>query len=98
MAADGGKTSMTEEEKKLAAAADRCKEILKETGCDYVVSIFPERDGRSEISKGKLSPANLAAHLDSVANKLAGTLGVSRELVLLEMAKAGTFRESETRL
>lgn len=89
---------MTEEEKKLAAVADRCKEILRETGCDYVVSIFPQRDGGSELSKGKLSPANLAAHLDSVANKLAECLGVSREIVLIELAKAGTFRESETSL
>ena len=89
---------MTEEDKKLAAVADRCREILKETGRDYVVSIFPHDNGKSEITKGKLSPANLAAHLDGVANELAECLGVSRELVLFKMAEMRTFRESEARL
>lgn len=70
---------------------DACRKMLEATGCDYIVSLFPRKDGSEEIVKGSVNIQNLVGHFNSVAEQTAQRLGVSREKALLEMAKVGSM-------
>lgn len=74
---------------------EACKKMLEATGCDYMVCLFPRKDGGEQIAKASISTLNLVAHFNSVAEKTAERLGVTRELALRKMADVGTMtRES----
>lgn len=89
---------MTDEEKRVDEALVKCKEIMKEVGCDFVLAGFPKKDGSTLITRAHISTENTAALLDSVAIRLAKRMGISRETVLIELAKTGTFETSSEEL
>ena len=53
--------------------------MLEETGCDYIVSIFPTKDGAEELINAKINTMNLVGHFNSIAERTAERLGISRE-------------------
>ena len=85
---------MTDEEKRVDEALVKCKEIMQEVGCDFMLAGFPKKDGSTQITRAHISTENTAALLDSVAIHLAGKMGISRERVLTTLVKTGTFETS----
>ena len=70
---------------------ETCKKMLKETGCDFMVSLFPCKDGSEEMMKASVTTENLAGHFNSVAEEIAKRLGITRERALISMAEAGSM-------
>ena len=89
---------MTDEEKRVDEALVKCKEIMQEVGCDFMLAGFPKKDGSIQFTRAHIGKENLAVLLDSVAKQLAGRMGISRESVLVALAKAGTFEISSEEL
>lgn len=75
-----------------------CRKMLEGTGCDFIVSLFPRKDGTEEIVKASVSTANLVGHLNSIADKVAERLGIPREEALMKMAEAGSMTEQSISL
>ena len=82
---------MTDEERRVDEALVKCKEIMQEVGCDFMLAGFPKKDGSTQITRAHISTENTAVLLDSVAFHLAEKMGISRERVLTALAKNGTF-------
>lgn len=82
------KTKIACSEEQLQVA-ETCKKMLKETGCDFIVSLFPCKDGSEELIKASVSTENMAAHFNSVAEETAKRLGITREKALISLAFAG---------
>lgn len=76
---------------------EACQKMLEATGCDYIICLFPTKDGSEEIIKSKINIKNLVGHFNTVAEKTAESLGVTREKALIRMAAAGsmTIRSKE---
>lgn len=72
-------------------ATEVCRKILEATGCDYMVCLFPTKEGAEEIVKAKINTMNLVGHFNSVAEQTAQRLGTTRELALRKMADVGTM-------
>lgn len=78
--------------------AEDCKKMLEATGCDYMVCIFPTEDGGEELVKAKISTPNMAAHFNSIAEKTAKRLGITREKALISMAAVGSMTKQSIEL
>lgn len=70
---------------------EACKKMLEATGCDYIVCLFPNKDGSEEIVKASVTIRNLVGHFNSVAEQTAERLGVSHEAALRTMAEVGSM-------
>lgn len=77
---------------------EACQKMLEATGCDYMVCLFPTKEGAEEIIKSKMNAMNLVAHFNSVAERTAEILGVTREKALISMAAAGSMTIRSTSL
>lgn len=77
---------------------EACRKMLEETGCDYIVSLFPAKDGAEEIVKAKINTMNLVGHFNSVAERTAERLGITREKALISMAAAGSMTKQSIEL
>lgn len=75
----------------LLQVSDACRKMLEATGCDYMVSLFPCKDGSEEIARGSVTIRNLVGHFNAVAEQTAQRLGISREEALRAMADAGSM-------
>ena len=89
---------MTEKEKLIDEALAEFQKRMKELDCDYFLAGFPKKDGSTQITRAHICTANMAVLLDSVANHLAGKMGISRESVLVALAKNGTFEVGSEKL
>lgn len=85
---------MTSTEDQLQAT-EACQVILEATGCDYMICLFPKKDGAEEIIRASIHLENLVGHFNSVAEQTAQRLGITREQALRKMADVGSMtRES----
>ena len=75
-----------------------CKKMLEATGCDYMICLFPTKDGQEEIVKAKINTKNLVSHFDSIAGQVAERLGTTRANVLISMAEVGPMTERSIKL
>lgn len=70
---------------------EMCRKMLEATGCDYMVCLFPTKNGAEEIIKASINIENLVGHFNSVAERTAERLGITREKALISMAAAGSM-------
>lgn len=77
---------------------ETCRKMLEATECDYMVSLFPCKDGSEELIEAKVNDMNLVAHFNGVAERTAERLGISRERALISMAMTKTMTENTIRL
>lgn len=77
---------------------EACQKMLDATGCDYIVSLFPTKEGEEEIVKAKMNAMNLVCHFNSIAEKTAERLGITREKALISMAAAGSMTTQSIKL
>lgn len=77
---------------------EACQKMLEATGCDYIVSLFPTKEGAEEIIKAKVNAMNLVSHFNSVAERTAERLGITREEALISMAAAGSMTTKKIKL
>lgn len=82
----------------LLQVSDACRKMLEATGCDYMVSLFPCKDGSEEIARDSVTIRNLVGHFNSVAEQTAERLGVSRETALRHLADVGTMTKQSINL
>lgn len=75
-----------------------CRKMLEATGCDYMVSLFPAKDGAEEIVKAKINTMNLVGHFNSIAEGTAERLGITREKALISMAAVGSMTKQSIEL
>lgn len=91
------KSKIASSEEQLQVVED-CRKMLEATGCDYMVSLFPCKNGSEEVIKAKVDIMNLVAHFNAVAEQTAERLGTTREHALIEMAAAGSMTTSSVSL
>ena len=77
---------------------EACQKMLEATDCDYMACLFPTKEGAEEIVKAKVNTMNLVGHFNSIAERTAERLGVTREKALISMAATGTFTTNCIRL
>lgn len=70
---------------------EMCRKMLEATGCDYMVCLFPTKNGAEEIVKASINIENLVGHFNSVAEQTAKRLGITREKALISMAAVGSM-------
>ena len=75
-----------------------CQKMLEATGCDYMICLFPTKDGREEIVKAKINTMNMVGHFNSIAEETAKRLGITRAEALTSMASAGSMTERSIKL
>lgn len=75
-----------------------CQKMLEATGCDYMICLFPTKEGQEEIVKAKIHTMNLVSHFSSIAEETAKRLGITRAEALTIMALAGSMTERSIKL
>lgn len=75
-----------------------CRKMLEGTGCDFIISLFPRDNGTEEIVKASVNTMNLVGHFNSIADKVAERLGITREEALRKMAEVGSMTEQSISL
>lgn len=75
-----------------------CQKMLEATGCDYMICLFPTKEGQEEIVKAKINTMNLVGHFNSIAEETAKRLGITYAEALTSMASAGSMTERSIRL
>lgn len=84
-------------ENQLQVTGD-CQKMLEATGCDYMICLFPTKDGQEQIIKAKINTVNLVGHFDSIAEQVAERLGTTRANALISMAEVGSMTERSIKL
>lgn len=77
---------------------EACQKMLEETGCDYMICLFPTKEGQEEIIKAKINTMNLVGHFSSIADQVAERLGTTRANALTSMAEVGSMTKLSIKL
>ena len=75
-----------------------CEKMLEATGFDYMICLYPTKEGQEEIVKSKINTMNLLGHFNSIAEETAKRLGITRAEALISMASAGSMTERRIKL